>query len=145
MRKNMSRRIIAIICIQAYICANLSAYTINRESLTPDRLYVQIAALKKKESIDALLRRMKRFPLWCYHEGEITKVIVVSNPRYEKAMLRKIHRYVPDAFVLSENAKNYILHISENPVKNIKKGESTINSSLPLNAQTILQTRKKFF
>ncbi len=125
--------------------SELNAYIIENKSATPDKLYIQAGALKQRSSVEQLLKKLHRFPLWLYHDGEMTKVFVVSNPRYKKAMLRKVHRLIPDAFVVKRSKKYRLPETDPTLSYPIEMHQNTKDTTLPLNTQTILQTRKKFF
>jgi len=125
--------------------SELNAYIIENKNATPDKLYIQVGALKQQQSVEQLRKRLRRFPLWIHREGEMIKVFVVSNPRYKKAMLRKVHRLVPDAFVVNRSKKHSVLESVPTVPYSSKSHQNSENATLPLDTQTILQTRKKFF
>ncbi len=121
------------------------AYMVDSKTLTSERLYIQVGAFSQKESVVALQKKLHAFPLALQKEGRITRVYVVSNPKYKKGMLRKIRKLVPDAFV----KKNlHFSHMKEVPSVPSPKRYSPINQSSfieRLDSKAILQTRKKFF
>jgi len=131
--------------IMVLIFSELTAYIIEDKSATPDKLYIQAGALKQRQSVEQLLKKLRRFPLWIYHEGEMTKVFVVSNPRYKKAMLRKVRQLIPDAFVVKKSKKYRLPETKPMLSYSSEMQQNTTDATLPLNTQTILQTRKKFF
>ena len=135
-----------IICMgYLLIFSELNAYVIADKNVTPDKFYIQVAAMKERKSVKQLLKKLHRFPLWTYREGELTKIFVVSNPRYKKAMLRKVRRLVPDAFVVKKSKKSRFLGNISNLPYTSEVSQNKKDITLPLNTQTILQTRKKFF
>ena len=125
---------------------SLHAYIIDSKYATPDRLYIQVGALSRMESVNEVVKKLHRFPLLVEKNGDIVRVYVVSNPKYRKAMFRKVRKLIPDAFI----RKNRIVLQTPSPLiyKNVDSVDDTKNETnftLPLNAQTILKTRKKFF
>jgi hypothetical protein len=115
---------------------------IDSKQLSAEKLYIQIGAFSQQKSILEIQKKMRHFPLWLEKQGKITKVYVVSNPKFKKAMFRKVKKLVPDAFIkknislLSEDAKIPTFQTPEDNQKDL---------TLPLDTKTILQTRKKFF
>ena len=138
-----SWKIILMITGLTFIRSN--AYIIDSKSVTPDKFYIQVGALMQQQSVDQLLKKLRHFPVWIHREGEMTKVFIVSNPRYKKAMLRKVHQLVPDAFVVKKNKISDLSETVSTVSSSPERYKNVRDTILPLNTKTILQTRKKFF
>ncbi len=128
-----------------FFSLQLNAYMINSKQLSSDKLYIQVGAFLQQKSVEAIQKKLHRFPLWLGKKGSITKVYVVSNPKYKKAMFRKVKKLIPDAFII-KNKKNIFLSPSNTKILTSQSPKMNQKDlTLPLNTKTILQTRKKFF
>ena len=125
-----------------FFCLQANAYMVNSKQLSSGKLYIQVGVFSQQKSVEAIQKKLHHFPLWLEKQGKITKVYVVSNPKYKKAMFRKVKKLIPDAFIKKNisGMSNNINALDTKPVRN-----NQINLILPLDTKTILQTRKKFF
>ena len=122
-----------------------NAYIIDKKKVTPDLFFVQVGAFSHQTSVDTIRKKLKKFPLLIVKKDNLIKLYVVSKPKYKKGTLRKIRKYIPDAFVIKNRKNIFLIGDYQRSLSENASSENQINLTAPLDAKAILQTRKKFF
>ena len=102
---------------------------------------LQVGAFKKTSSLLKIKKRLSSYNLLTKKVDGFTKLFVLNPTKND---IKKIKKIIPNAFILSQNAKNKIFKNTTKkldiPIINLN-----YNSNKKLNTQTIIKTRKKFF
>ena len=102
---------------------------------------LQVGAFKKASSLLKIKKRLSSYNLLTKKVDGFTKLFVLNPTKND---IKKIKKIIPNAFILSQNAKNKIFKNTTKkldiPIINLN-----YNSDKKLNTQTIIKTRKKFF
>ncbi len=118
------------------------AFVLPVQDVTPKSIFIQIGALKKKQSLEELVKKFKKYPLYIERVHDINKIFVIftDHDKNMKHFLKKIHKIVPDAFI----KRNFQPH-KQIVVKKVQKEVNKKYFDNSLNSEAILRTRKKFF
>ncbi len=121
--------------------------------ITPDALpkryvLIQTGAFKKEQSVRENIEKLSAFTLLRIDENGLTRIFVVTTPGHRRAILKRVRKIIPDAFVRSRFIARTKPHetMQKPSVDGAKPTfKEDISKELPLDSKAILQTRKKFF
>ncbi len=136
----MNQRIGIFCFIYIMLCANLSYADITfQKSDYKDAVFVQVGAFKNDAAVEKIKKKLRSFSLIVQKDDDLIRVYAIESKRNlsQAAFLRKIKKFIPDAFV------------KKGIVFDDKFGFSHPNNIIrlknSLNSETILRTRKRFF